>query len=208
MSDASRRRGYEVLGNFNLTIGSLTERVPIERCQRSAAGRGTERRRWRRGRPPEAIGRVCGSQARMGNAKPRNPRHLTLLKAGESVRQPFLWTETGLMRLDGHNHCFMHSFCVKTLSGILFGPAFNAFVHPGYGARQWAAAGEWNAAASERYAQRGQGTRWTRSNSFGQLGPRMHELGETDQSSEGSLPGTVYAAMFEEISMLACRQIC
>ena len=37
-----------------------------------------------------------------------------------------------LMHIEEHNHCFMHYFGVKKLSGTLFAPPFN---ETGYGAR-------------------------------------------------------------------------
>ena len=57
----------------------------------------------------------------------------TLLKAGESVFQPFLWTKTVFHALRGAQPLFHALFGVKTLSGALFAPPLKK---PGYGTRR------------------------------------------------------------------------
>ena len=63
---------------------------------------------------------------------PSNPRRFdtdSLLEAGVAVLQTLVLAKIvfhGMMYLEEHNHCFMHCFGVKTLSGTLLGPAFDA----------------------------------------------------------------------------------
>ena len=40
------------------------------------------------------------------------------------VSETFIDTNTMVVHFEGHSHCFMHFFCVKTPSGTLLGPAF------------------------------------------------------------------------------------
>ena len=61
-----------------------------------------------------------------GDVKPRPATHaiLTVLKAGESVFQMFLLTQTVFHALRGAQSLFETLFGVKTLSGTLLGPVF------------------------------------------------------------------------------------
>ena len=70
---------------------------------------------------------------RTSGPSPATQAILTVLKVGESVFHTFYLQKPCLLHLEGHNHCFMHYFGVKTLSETLFSPPL---MEPGYGARQ------------------------------------------------------------------------
>ena len=59
-----------------------------------------------------------------GDANPRNPRHLRLLEAGESVFHTFFLIKTVVHAYSGAQPLFHALFGVKTLSETLF-PVFN-----------------------------------------------------------------------------------
>ena len=67
---------------------------------------------------------ITGKMAVKRNVNP-SPATLaisTLLKAGECVFQPLLWTKTVFHALRGAKPLFHALFCVKILSGTLFAP--------------------------------------------------------------------------------------
>ena len=78
-----------------------------------------ERRRW------QDLGRRGQAQP------PATHASLTRSKAGEGVLQPV--QKQWFMRVEGHNHCFMHFLASKHSLGTFFAPPLTKL---GYGVRQ------------------------------------------------------------------------
>ena len=81
-------------------------------------------------RLPADVTKVVDLWGLDGEANPRNPRHFDRFECGRKrLSDTFTHRNSGS---EEHSHCFMHYFCVKTLSETLFPPPL---MTPGYGAR-------------------------------------------------------------------------